>query len=1113
MKKFLKFTLLITVSLSAISHIAGANNTSGEYKLDEQKAADYQLEKSTDKTVEDNLLAKEKIEEAKSQIITEKTPTGHIEKLLDNTGKVIAKKTIENDKVIEKVLNYYHPNGKLSRQITADDRGSFYAEEFYNNGAIASQTAYLSDGNKIGKEKKYDATGVLRQEINWQVIDEDKNKPQQERRTKPTGIVTTYYPDGRIAATFPADGRGDTIFYNQKGNVVKKVSNAKIIKFTDELNKEDCTGKSIKLSLEELVELYEDEGDISYNKCGLPYREIFVYEIDEVIGKIATKVSFDTEGMVRRIATYKDGQKDGIEQKFDASGNLIAEINYKEGKKEGYAKGYFPTKELAFRKEYKNGKVEGNLNCYYPTGEIAATFNYKDGKKQGTAEVYGVNARKIEFKDDEIVGKKVDETRNLATKLSSLENIGNKCLDISNKKDELLLELEANENTINKILSVKIPYNCEDVEKYTRKNSRLICYNNLNEVRVSIPANYRRGWFVKGIIFGPNKKVEYDTAYYKKQLQGWTKKYDINGNHIADIYFNNGKQDETSRSYHPNGAVKDMISIVDNGKRKGLSRYSQTNDLEFSLSYKDDKKLQAYLTDKAKNKNINIHFYDGKLDNIREFNATNPSNFIEYDLALGEYLVYKDKKLIKGGKICGYPQTQTKTTTEEQNKQSNLETKEDTSSLKAKLPVVIPSQEIKEEISTTNIEDKKQIINNNSKDEEIIIPEIEEKTVSSNISSSEIKEYNIENAIIPSNKDKKQAELAAQNIGPISKPEISNLTDTVDKTTKETNNEDNKENAENQIKTQKLYYPNGNIRKTIKTEGSRTREVKEYSKTGLMLTDTIYDDKDILIEKYYGSGKIRSKTKKNYTDNAIMSFVSREDFYENGNKRYYVERIDNKLLFNENTYYPTGELKTQTMQNSPVSFITKEYDKNGNLAKETETFANTTLIKNYDEDKTLISLTLNGKDVPISLAKDDKKMLEDGAKTYNNKSELQSEVKIKNNKTILVEYYSPNKIKSEITFFDNGEIDAKQYSKSGELEKYARLTHDGKLLLQKPEIRTIPSYRERYWVDYNNPNWVENKDRYSIKSIGRLYLDTTAYMMADLGMEVPDSIKKLYEIY
>lgn len=1051
MVKSLKIALLISISLLTVSFsVLATDDTKTEnYKLDEQKISDYETSKAEIIGQETQKNNNNTIVDNNHTIVTEEVSGGRIEKLVDKDGKIIAQKKIENDKVVEKILNYYHPNGSLSRQITASTDGSFYAEEFYSNGVLGNQSAYITEGNKIGKEKIYDAKGTLRQEVFWGNVEKDKANPNNAQRTIRKGKIITYYPSGKLAAIFPADGKGVTTFYNEKGNKIHEIKDTQVVKFSNELTEADCAGKTVHLTLEDLVELYEDEGDISYNKCGMPYREIFMYEINDGKGYSIKKISFDDKGMIRRITPYIRGQKSGIEQKFDSSGNVIAEINYDKGIKEGTATGYFPSGEVAFRKTYKNGKVEGSLSCYFPTGEVAAKFTYKNGKKEGIGEVFGAQQRKIEFKNNEIVdGNNKSKQRVLYSKLPLLQQVDNGCLDFSSKRDAITLDVEANENTISDMLNINLPHNCYDISKYEKKNSRLMCTDSLNQVRVSIPSGYNRGDYVMGFIFTPDGKRDYEVSYNQKQYQGWTKRFNRDGKHIADIFFNNGNLAETSRSYYPNGAVKEIITVSDDYSRKVLSRYTQNGDLEFSLSYKDGKKNQAFIVDSVKNTDIFIRYYEGKLDNIREVNAINPSNFIDYDLGTGEYLVVKDNTPIKGGKICGYENIKLE--------QFPIQTPEKTS---------------------------KQI---------------------------EKQEPKLDNAIIPNKAEEKQKELASQNIGPISKPEIKELTNVVGKEKITPAVKEAEVNEE--IKTEKLYYPNGNLRKTIRTKGSRTEEIKEYSKTGLLLTDTIFNTDNILTEKYYGSGQLRLKTVKTYDDNAVMSFVSREYFYDNGKPRYEVTREPNNLLFTEKTYYINGKLKTETIQISPLSFIVKEYNKEGDLIKNIQNLANTILVKNYSNNE-LKTITLNGKEIPLSLANNEEEILKDGAKVYNKKGELESEVKVNKDNTALISYYSLNKIKSEISFFNNGEIYVKEYTRDGELDKFAYLSIDGKLYQQKPETRVLPAYRERYWVDYNNPNWIENSDKYSIKSIARLYLDTASYMLADLKMTVPDSIKNLYTIF
>lgn len=1195
MGKSLNLALLLTVSLPAVAYAvsaapaekAPATASSGIYKLDEEKAASAAVSKAAGDAGAVSPAAPIAEEETdQPKIIKEEISDGHIEKLVAPDGKVIAEKTIKDGEVVKKVLNYYHPNGQVSRKVTTlDDGKGFYAEDYYMNGRLAAQATYLNENNKIGTEKKYDNNGTLRQEIPWVLPKEDAQKPLAEQKTIRQGNIITYYPDGRIAASFPVGQEdGKTLFFNRQGRVIKEVENARVLNFAPELDAADCQDKVVKLSLEELVELYEDEGDISYNKCGLPYRENFVYEIADMRGNAVSKISYDDTGMIRRITPYVGGLKNGVEQKFDASGNLTAEINYKQGIKNGTASGFFPTKEVAFRKRYEDGKVVGRLTCYFPTGEVAAEFAYKDGKKEGTAKIYGPNAREISFAGGEIVGAAPKDARRAPepSKLAALSNPDSKCLDITSKLDELALDLEANANTVTKAFALDLPDSCRDFSSFKPEKSNYACYDVLNRLRAVFPTGYNRGEYAIETVYAENGQHLYDIPYYQKQKQGFAKKFDDKGHVVAEIYYSRDKLAESSRSYHENGAVKEMLTIADGAPRKLLVRYNKDGTLAFSLNYNEGEKTDAFLAEPQKNKDIYLKFYEGELDNIREVNASNPQNYIEYNLASGEYTVYKNSELIKGGKICGYenrtadaaPSTSATSSTSAAPSMSTTPSTavapatdaaaSSTAAASAVSSVTsgqsesvlqpapkqaseapasaagTPAAAVPASSSAASVSDAAPSTVAPASSASVAAPASEEvPTAASSVQKADIPvrseknevspvlpedaapmveglepvsfdDIKLKNAIIPTAEEKKQAELAAKNIGPVAKPDIDALADVVDKEHVSIGGE---KTSGSLAKTEKFYYPNGNLRKTIKTRGGRTEEIKEYSKTGLLLTDTVYKDDGILIEKYFGSGEIRRKTNKAYTDNPVMAFISREDFYDNGKARYEITRKPETLLFSDKQFYPDGTLKVETVQNSPLSYTISEYDKAGKLVKVIKQLGPNILEEVYDASGTVKSLKLNGADMPVKFAKNSSGLLRDNMKIFAKNGAVSSEFKADEKQNALLEYYKNGKVKTEIVFYNNGEISVKAFDREGALEKFAYLAPDGKLHLQKPSVRTVSAYRERHWVDYNNPRWIENQDRYSVKSVARLNLDTAAYILAELDMQAPEMMKKLYDIY
>lgn len=1023
MKKVFKSNFLLAIlTLMLTDAMAEGNETAVKtYELD---ATTIDKVKLQDNAKSDSVADFEKT--TKPRIITEEIPNGRIEKLLDEENHIIAEKKVEGDKVTEKVLNYYYPTGQLMRKITSiKDSNGFQSKEYYQNGQIETEATYLNENNKIGTEKKYDIEGKLRQEIPWVLLTDEATNEKQQISIR-QGQIITYYPDGKKAAVFSVGQKGENIFYNQQGEVIKEIADSEILKFSRELTDEDCQGKTIHLDMQSLIELYEDEGDISYNRCGMPYRENFVYEIFDNTPQKERMVSYDETGMIRRITPYVNGAKHGVEQKFDANGNLTAEINYQNGKKQGKAKGFFPTGETAFEKYYENGKVEGKLNCFFPTGEVAAEFNYMNGLKEGEAIINSPIKKQLQFVQNKLQENQNNkENRQMASIIPELNKPMGKCLQIEDRLSEIEQTIKDKAMRIEQIFTIRIPKGCEDINSFAIEENMLVCKDNLGQKKADVSLDYNNGKSVVENIYAPSGKIQYEIPITDKKKQGWVKTYDEQGHIISEMYFNQDKRAGNSRSYYPNGQVKEMITYADDAPRKVWVNYNLDGNILFSLTANENEKSEAYYNNPTTGKDVSIQYYKNKPDIIRESIVQLPYDFTEYNMALGEYAIYRNNELVSGGHICNIKPAENIIITNLKKTQSGQDS--------SKTPVLTADE----------------------------APLIDEKEVQS-IEPVSNKEFNVKNAIIPSEKEKQQAELAAKNIGPVAKPSIENMA-AVQKEVHSTVLRRPEENME--PKTEKFYYPNGNLRKTVKTKGSRTEEVKEYSKSGLLLTDMQYNKDRIIIEKYSGSGDIRRKTEKSYDDNAVNAFIKREDFYDNGNPRYLVERQPQTMLFSEKTYNAEGKIKTETIQTGPLTFKIKDFDKEEKVIKE----------ESYPDNREIII----GKDNQI-------------IRTYN----------------------AAGKVEIEVIWHNNGEISVKEYNKNGGLVKYAYLAaSDGKLHIEKPELRTIPAYRERYWVDYNNPHWIENQDKYSIKSIVWLNLDIVSHIFTELHISVPAKIKALKEKY
>ncbi len=1190
MKKSLTIALFFSVSL--VSMALADEKTSSNFKLNETLVENYKIKEKTSAPITKPTGNKTS---SKPNIIKEEIPDGYIEKLLSEDGLVIAEKRVVNNEIIERIVNDYHPNKTISKKIifSGEDNG-FYVEEYYPNGKLSREVGFINDRNRIGVEKIYDIKGVLRKEIPWEEIDAKTSKNNEERITKRQGSIKTYYPNGKIAAIFSIGKKGENVFYNIHGKIIRHITKAEILDFSKEDIQEDCAGIVLNLKLEELVELYEDEGDISYNKCGLPYRENFIYEISDTYDRKNSKISFDETGSVRKITPYLDGYKEGKEQKFDKNGNLIAEITYKKSQKEGPATGYFPTGEVAFRKTYKNNLVTSNLTCYFPSGEEAAVIPYVNGKKEGVAKVSSPEPKGIKFRKGKILGSTQKQKRKLVSKLDTSSKENAKCLKLDEKISSINEAIHKKQTEIENSFVLNIPQNCEDLSSFVGQRSRFVCYKD-DKVLASYPASYTINQYAIINYFYDNSLKLYDIPYNKKKRQGIAKAYNPKQRITKELTYDLGELKGASHTYYNNGVVEKQLYISDDKERKLLNSYDNDSNLLFSLNYEKSKKHHAYINENDKNKDTYVNYYEGLMDNIKEVNHSNPLNYIEYDLALKEYFVYKDNKKVKEGKICDFakeiltpPEPKASSTLSKEddtikNKISDLdkEMKElqqakssSSSSTNAQTEQISPNKEtkahdsvvvdasekelktettlktpatleptkdtepknspisapqkveIKDTIKEEITEDKPKAPQkveissktNSEKSPAIDIPPIilpEDAPIVEGIEPLEeiapnAKEYKLENAIITSKEEIEENNLKAQNIGPVEKPSKQELTTAVEKETINTLSDTAPKNISD---VKDFYYPNGNKRKTVKTLNGRTQEIKEYSKTGLLITDTIYNSNNIIIEKYYGTGEIRRKTSKNYEDNPIISFDARIDFYSNGKPRYEINRLEDTLLFKDKNYQESGSLQQEQQQTSPLTYTKQEYDEFATKIRETIVNGANTIITEFDANNKVTSFSLNNKKMPENLASQSQNLLKDNQKLYNSKGVLEGEFIHSSAKDTVIEYYPNKKTKTEIVFYPNGEISVKSYLKDGTLDKFAYLSPDGKLHLQKPEVRVIPSYRERYWINYNNPNWIENVDKYSITSIIRLTLDVSAYMLAELELEVPEILKKIYSLY
>lgn len=111
--------------------------------------------------------------------------------------------------------------------------------------------------------------------------------------------------------------------------------------------------------------------------------------------------------LVKSLANYKNGQKDGPYLEINDQSNVKEKSWYQNGKLEGERLVYNRTriKEQSF---YQNGQLEGERKLFYDDGTIQEESSFKNGKRNGSAKWYDQEGNiTIEYRYEN--GEKVED--------------------------------------------------------------------------------------------------------------------------------------------------------------------------------------------------------------------------------------------------------------------------------------------------------------------------------------------------------------------------------------------------------------------------------------------------------------------------------------------------------------------------------------------------------------------------------------------------------------------------------------------------------------------------------------------------------------------------------
>lgn len=136
----------------------------------------------------------------------------------------------------------------------------------------------------------------------------------------------------------------------------------------------------------------------------------FVNDVEQVLEgdqkPLIVQHEYYPNGKVKREASFRDGQREGVWREFDEQGNVVNSQTYKkgalisqgvvdtDGKRRGDYKEFYPDSTLRAEGLFIDGKRSGEWRFFYQNGKVQEVGTYKDGEPDGLWTWYYDNGQK-----------------------------------------------------------------------------------------------------------------------------------------------------------------------------------------------------------------------------------------------------------------------------------------------------------------------------------------------------------------------------------------------------------------------------------------------------------------------------------------------------------------------------------------------------------------------------------------------------------------------------------------------------------------------------------------------------------------------------------------------
>jgi uncharacterized protein len=417
-------------------------------------------------------------------------------------GKGVYGKNAKNETILVGRWEFYHDNGKIASNGEYDSDGERIGEWrfFYSSGLLKEVTFYKA-GKANGKTEIYHDNGLLYRQVNY--TNDDKN-----------GEEHTWYYSGR------------------QSSLINYVAGKK-------------EGKAL---------YYHIDG----------YLKTEAYFKTDMQNGMET--DYFANGAVKSKLNYVDDKADGEYKSFYENSKPETIGKYAMDKKIGEWKSWHENGQPSSVEQYEDGKKEGASTSWYDNGKIESRTTYRKGE---------VDGKKEDFDDDGLVFSESEFERGRLRDIRFLDKKGNVISNTTSRRGAAQIEFYLPNGNITS-------------DGFYSKEGLLegVGRNYYSAGQKSTEANYVNGLLDgKRTLYFENGKIKQEGYFKKNQAEGYFVDYWLNGNVSLEGWYNNDEREGTVIDRNIFGNVANKVYYREGNTHGIASYYHPHGQLDYELFF------------------------------------------------------------------------------------------------------------------------------------------------------------------------------------------------------------------------------------------------------------------------------------------------------------------------------------------------------------------------------------------------------------------------------------------------------------------------------------------------------------------------------------------------